>query len=243
MTTMPDSLEMAIDQAKAATRTAIQDGVSRLLVELVYPELKAMPVAKQFIPVLQDLGLKFKVFFPDAGAAALARRDWGNPDFSVRAIGELKGQIEPEDEAFLFVDPSSVEVSAVEEMCTQAAGRPVIMLNPRLEDVAIVGIGYAARQLRERFLSTLESVYYLRPLEDAALLRCYPGQWQVWRAPGEASGEGYTLLSETAEKPIGEALDQILMGTAVADPAAPATKRRQGGFLAELQSFLRALSQ
>jgi hypothetical protein len=242
MTGLPTSLEDAIAQARAATRTAIQDGVPRLLVELIYPELKAMPVAEAYIPVLQEMGLTFKVYFPDAGAAALARRDWGNPEFSVRAIGELKGQIEPEDEVFLFVDPSAVEVNAVEEMCNQAGGRPVIMLNPRLEDVAIIGIGYAGRQLRERFLSTLESVYYLRPLEGATLLRIYPGPWQVWR---ETAEDQYELAAELPQKPTGEDLDRILYGveTPSEEAAAAPAKRRKGGFLAELQGFLRALSQ
>ncbi|HEY9880704.1 MAG TPA: DUF1995 family protein [Leptolyngbyaceae cyanobacterium] len=242
MTGIPSSLEDAIAQAKEATRTAIQDGVPRILVELVYPELKAMPVAEQFIPVLQEMGLTFKVYFPDAGAAALARRDWGNPEFSVRAIGEIKGQIEPEDEIFLFVEPSAVEVNAVEEMCNQAGGRPVIMLNPKLEDVAIIGIGYAGRQLRERFLSTLESAYYLRPLEEALILRSYPGPWQVWRETSEGQ---YELLSETTTKPTGEALDRILYGGSAeaGEEGAPAPKPRRGGFLAELQSFIRALTQ
>jgi len=42
-----------------------------------------------------------------------------------------------------------------------------------------VGIGYAARQLRERFLSILESCYYFRPLESAIVYRSYPSMWQV----------------------------------------------------------------
>lgn len=242
MAGMPSSLEDAIAQAKAATRAALQAGVPRILVELVYPELKAMPVAEQFIPILQELGLQFKVYFPDAGAAALARRDWGNPEFSVRAMGELKGQIEPEDEAFLFVEPSSIEVNTVEDMCNQAGGRPVIMLNPKLEDIATIGIGYAGRQLRERFLSTLESAYYLRPLEGAAILRCYPEPWQVWR---DQDGE-YELLAEVPTKPVGETLDRILYGETPegsGDGTAPAMPRRKGGFLSELQSFIRALTQ
>lgn len=242
---IPESLEDAIAEARAATRVALQDGVPRLLVELVYPELKAMPVAQAFIPVLQEMGLTFKVYFPDAGAAALARRDWNNPDFSVRAMGELKGQIEPEDEAFLFVEPSSVEVTTVEEMCTQAGGRPVIMLNPRLEDVAVVGIGYAARQLRERFLSTLEPVYHLRPLEGALVLRRYPNPWQIWRETGAGEGAAqYELICEMPQKPTGEDIDRILMGeqSPTEGETAP-TNRRKGGFLAELQSFIRALSQ
>lgn len=245
MTAIPDSLETAIAQAREATRAALQAGVPRMTVELVYTELKGMPVAEQFYPVLQEMGLAFKMYFPDAGAAALARRDWGDPEFSVRGIGEIKGQMEPDDQAYLFVEPSSVEVTQVEEMCNQAGDKFVIMLNPKLEDVATIGIGYAGRQLRERFLSTLEPAYYLRPMAGAVLLRAYPGPWQVWQ---ETSEDNYTLVAELPQKPSGEALDRILLGepstdsSAMPSPDAPARPRR-GGFLSDLQNFLKALSQ
>ena len=246
MPEIPSSLEAAIAQARTATQAAIQAGIPRMLVELVYPELKVMPVAEQFYPVLQEMGLSFKLFFPDAGAAALARRDWNNPDFSIRGIGERADQIAPEDEAFVFVEPSSVEVNAVEAMCDQAVGRPVIMLNPRLEDIATIGIGYAGRQLRERFLSTLESAYYLRPLEGAVVFRCYPNPWQVWQEVAEGQ---YQLLADLPQKPSGEVLERLLYGepTAAAEasgsPAAIAAPRPKRGLLAELQSFIRALTQ
>lgn len=245
MTAIPDSLETAIAQAREATRAALQAGVPRMTVELVYSELKGMPVAEQFYPVLQEMGLAFKMYFPDAGAAALARRDWGDPEFSVRGIGEIKGQMEPDDQAYIFVEPSSVEVTQVEEMCTQAGDKFVIMLNPKLEDVATIGIGYAGRQLRERFLSTLEPVYYLRPMAGAVLLRAYPGPWQVWQ---ETSEDNYTLVAELPQKPSGEALDRILLGEPSTDSSAapsadPPARPRRGGFLSDLQNFLKALSQ
>lgn len=239
---VPTSLEGAIAQARGATQAAIQAGVPRLVVELVYSELKGMPVAELFYPALQELGLTFKIYFPDAGSAALARRNWGSPEFVVRGIGELHSEMEPGDQAYLFVEPSSIEVNQVEEMCAQAGDAFVIMLNPKLEDVATIGIGYAGRQLRDRFLSTLEPVYYLRPMEGAVLLRCYPNPWQVW----QETDTGYELLAEVPEKPSGEAIDRILMGEANPDsgepgPAAPKGKR--GGFLRELQGFIRALTQ
>jgi hypothetical protein len=245
MTAIPNSLDDAIAQAREATRTAIKNGVPRMTVEFVYSELKGMPVAEQFYPVLQDLGMTFKMYFPDAGAAALARRDWGNPDFAVRGIGELQGQMEPDDQAYLFVEPSSIEVTQVEEMCTAAGDKFVIMLNPKLEDIATIGIGYAGRQLRERFLSTLEPVYYLRPMDGAVLLRCYPSPWQVWQATED---DTYALVAELPQKPSGEALDRILLGEDSTDSSAMAgtesvVRARRGGFLAELQSFIRALTQ
>jgi hypothetical protein len=246
MTTLPNSLEEAITQSRAATRAAIQKGVPRMMVEFAYPELKGQPVAKQFYPVLQELGLTFKMYFPDAGAAALARRDWGSPEFVVRGIGELQGKMEPDDNAYIFVEPSSVEVSQVEDMCNEAGDKFIIMLNPKLEDVATIGIGYAGRQLRERFLSTLEPVYYLRPMAGAVLFRHYPSPWQVWQ---ETSDGEYTLLAEFPQRPSGEAIDRVLMGESSTDNHTQSedgktpVKAKRGGFLSELQSFIRALTQ
>lgn len=255
MAELPKSLEEAVDQSKAATQAAIEAGLTRIQVEYLLPELKVMPLGQRFVTVLEEMNLQFKVFFPDAGAAALAKRDWGEPSFSIRGIGEFKGQIEPEDEAFLMIEPSAVEVKNVEKMYEQAAGRPFIMLNPKLEDIATIGIGYAGRQLRERFLSTIETVYSVKPLEGAAIFRCYPQPWQVWleTAPGK-----YELIGEENQRPVGEVLDNILIAATGGDSEStedssdasaastsksktPARPRR--GFLQELQQFLRALSQ
>jgi hypothetical protein len=241
---VPRSLEAAIVQAKAATRAAIEAGVPRILVEICIPELKIMPVAEQFYPLFEEMGFQFKLYFPDAGAAALAKRDWGNPDFSIRGINEAKGRLEPDDDAFLIIEPSSVEVNDVEEFCNEATGKFVVMLNPKLEDIATIGIGYAGRQLRERFLSTLESCYYLQPLEGVTIVRAFPGLWQVW---GETEGDTYELMGEFPQKPSGETLANLFNAEAEAagDDAAAAPKARpkKAGFLSELQNFLRALSQ
>ncbi|WP_008309544.1 DUF1995 family protein [Leptolyngbya sp. PCC 6406] len=241
---VPSSLEAAVNQARQATRAAIEAGVSRIVVDIAIPELKIQPVAEQFYPLFEEMGLQFKVYFPDAGAAALAKRDWGNPDFSIRGINEMKGRLEADDEAFLIIEPSSVEVNDVESFCNEATGRFVVMLNPKLEDIATIGIGYTGRQLRERFLSTLETIYYLQPLEGATILRAYPGLWQVW---GETTDDGYELLADFPQKPSGEALEKLFSAEAEEDSANPDTslkaKPKKAGFLAELQGFLRALSQ
>ena len=240
MAELPKSLEEAIAQARGATQAALADGYFRLQVELLYPELNPMPVAIQFIPVLEQLGSQLKVFFPDAGAAALARRDWGDVPFKILDIGTgkvpVQQQIQPEDGVFLFIAPTAVEVALLEKLCEEAGDRPVVMLNPRLENAATIGIGYAGRQLRDRFLSTIESCYHLRPLEEAIVFRCYPSPWQVWLEKGDE----YQLITELLKNPLGEELDQIL--TRKTQPASsPAPKKP--GVLASLQRFLRTLSR
>ncbi len=245
MAELPKTLEEAIVQAKEATQAALNDGRTRLQVELVFPEiaLQAQSIAWQFIPLFEQYGSGLKVLFPDTGAAALARRDWGEVPFKIDDIGSSRSPVErkiqPEDEAFLLVAPSSMEVAQVENLCNLAGDRPCVLLNPQLEDLYVVGIGYAARQMRERFLKTIESCYYLRPLNGAAILRSYPSLWEVWLE----TDDEYQLIAEEPQRPVGDDLDQIIAkatGINVTDEVAPSKKP---GFLTNLQRFLNALSR
>lgn len=239
MTELPKSLEEAIAQATIATNAAIADGYSLLQVEILIPELKQLPVAEQFLAGFTEFGSKLKVFFPDAGAAALARRDWGEVPFKITDIGTGKVppevQIQPEDEAILFVNPSSVEVNQVEKLCEVAQDRLVIMLNPRLEDAAIVGIGYTARQLRDRFLNNIQSCYHLRPLEGVSVFRSYPSLWQIWRE----INDDYQFITELPRKPSIEEIDQLLFGTPKSEGANAPKKL---GVFASMQRFLRTFT-
>nr|WP_318731976.1 DUF1995 family protein [Roseofilum sp. Belize Diploria] len=248
MTALPQTLDEAISQAKAATLQALEDGRRLIQVELVFPEiaLEAQKLAQDFIPILQEFGGQPKIFFPDTGAAALARRDWGETPFKVTDLGSsrspIDNKIDPEDESFLVVNPSSVEVGQVERLVNLAGDRPIILLIPKLEDVAVVGIGYTARQLRERLLSQIYSCYYIRPLEGAALYRCHPHPWQVWLETADGS---YTQIAEQPQKPVGEALDRILIRATTGENTEEATptQKRRGGIFGELERFIKALTQ
>ncbi|MBD2038322.1 DUF1995 family protein [Leptolyngbya sp. FACHB-321] len=241
MVAFPQTLDDAIAQAQSATQAAIAAGYTRLQIDLLLPELKPTPVALQYLPVFSELGAGLKIFFTDAGAAALARRDWGMLSHQIcsldvagaRQTTPVEELVSPDDQVFLFVAPSTVEVSPVEQVCTVTGDRPVILLAPRLEDIGAVGIGYTARKIRERFLSTFEPCYYVRPLDQAALLRCYPSPWQIWLE----SDEAYTLAAEELLKPSSEKLEEILLRVGGVQ-AAP--KR---SFIEEMQRFLRALVQ
>lgn len=233
---LPSTLEAATTQSQTATQAAIAAGYTRLQVELVFSELKAMPVAQQFLSEFESLGDKLRVFFPDAGAAALARRDWGEKPYIIHGISDLNAEIRPEEELIVFVEPSSVEVQTVEQLCQTAETQTIVLLNPRMEDIATIGVGYAARQLRERFINTFESCYYLRPLEGAAIFRAYPDPWQVWLGK---DGD-YELIAETPTKPVGDVLDRLLTQSSAASDTTSPPRR---GFLATMQQFLRTLSQ
>ena len=242
MAELPKTLEDAIAQSCEAVKSALADGITRIQVELLFPELKFMTVAEQFLPQFTEYESRLKVFFADAGAAALARRDWKNAVFQISDIGtgraaSLIAKIQPEDEIFLFIAPTSVEVPQLEKLCELIGERPVIMLTPRLEDSSIVGIGYAARETRRRFISTIESCYYIRPVDDeSALFRCYPGSWEVWL---EIEGE-YQKVTELPKKPSGDELDAILLGEG--ENTTDATPVRKPSVFKSLQRFIKALS-
>ncbi len=243
MSELPKSLEEAIAQSRIATQAALADGYTRLQVDFLFPELKLMPVAEQFLPAFAEYDSRLKVFFADAGAAALAGRDWADAAFKILDIGtgraaSLQSKIQPEDEIFLFIAPTSVEVPQVEKLCENIGDRPFVMLNPRLEDSGVVGIGYTARQTRQRFISTIESCYYLRPVDDeTAVFRCYPGLWEVWV---ENKGE-YEKIAELPKKPSGDELDVILM-QGQPQSTSDATPTKKPNMFKSLQRFFKALS-
>ena len=91
MTKLPNDINEAIAQAMEATKAALKDGYTSVQIEIVVPdiELQAQSLAKQFIPALLETTSKLKVFFPDSGAAALARRDWQDVTFKIEECDSL----------------------------------------------------------------------------------------------------------------------------------------------------------
>jgi len=241
MVAFPTTLDEAIAQAQTATQAALEAGYTRMQIDIAIPELKPMEPAYQYLALFEQYGAQLKVFFTDAGAAALARRDWAGTPYNIQSI-DIQGTrqttpvdqlVEPEDQAFVFVSPSAVEVGLVEQLANAAGDRPVVLFNPRLEDVSIVGIGFTARKLRERFLNTIEPCYYLKPFEGLAILRLYPSLWQVWAE----TAEGYRLVAEEEQKPTLERLDEIMSQKLGVKPS-PAQ-----GLFSGLQRILRAIGR
>ena len=248
MNQFPQSLSEAVEQAKKTVTDAIADGYTRLQIELVLPEipLQAQSLALEFANIfVESHGSGVKVMFPDTGAAMLAKRDWGETAFQVTDMGgrftSIDDQVSDTDEIFILACPSAVEVERVETLCNLAGDRPVILLIPQLEDVAVVGIGLAARQLRERFISTLYSCYYIRPLKGASILRIHPSSWQIWLE----KEEGYELAMELPSKPVGEELERLLLKLTAPEgkEGNSSSQIKKPGFLGSLQKFLKALSQ
>lgn len=220
---LPQDLAEAQQQAVAAIQAAQAAGYVRMQVDIVVPDIKPEGLAR---PLLGAVDPPLRVVFSDAGSSALAQRDWGELPQGVELLSLGAGFRLEVGIPLLFVVPAVYAVEQVEQICEQMGrSAPVILFNPQLQDAATVGVGLAGRQLRDRFITTFEPVYYLRALGSAALSRQYPHPWCVWQQ--DEAGE-YQLVQTLAHKPSGEELAELL-------------RQPNEGLWTGIRRFLRAL--
>jgi hypothetical protein len=147
-------------------------------------------------------GPRVRVYFPDEGSAALARRDWTArvpPCVEFASCGGVQVSDTSSDAIVLFCCPRASEAESVERILYGAeSGRGdgllmSVMLNPLLVDMGVTGFGMAGRRLRERLIDGLVPAYYLRTLPWGALTRVWPRLFTVWKEDESAEG-GYTMI-------------------------------------------------
>lgn len=145
-----------------------------------------------------------RVYFPDEGNAALARRDWLGADPKVppcvefSSCGGVRYQNVKNDTVVFFFCPKAAESDYVEKLLqtTELEAENLkltVFVNPNLVDMGVTGFGMAGRMLRERLLDGLTNVYYLRTLQWGALTRVWPRPFSVWEEDADAEG-GYKLI-------------------------------------------------
>jgi hypothetical protein len=162
-----------------------------------------------------------RVYFPDEGNAALARRDWksANPELSqvppcvqFSSCGGQQLVDISNDSIVFFFCPKASESEYVEELLLQTETKAsqlllTVFVNPNLVDMGVTGFGFAARLLRERLIDGLVQTYYLRTLQWGAITRVWPQAFSVWQEDETSTG-GYKLL---------QALDQLPSNPEVED--------------------------
>lgn len=168
---------------------------------------------------------KCRVYFPDEGSAALARRDWTavNPATSEPAVpdcvefsslGGWQGYDTADDVLLVFFCPRASESDSLEEIlrAAETGGSPrldtTVLVNPNLVDMGVTGFGMAGRMLRERLLDKLARTYYLRTLSWGALARVWPRDYTVWQEDADADG-GYREIQSLADLPSNPEVEDI----------------------------------
>jgi hypothetical protein len=206
---LPVDLRAAEAEALGALVAALASGsAGRWTVEFRFEGLRLLPVV---LRLLEGLGLERgdgRLLFPDAGAAALARRDAPALAASIASFSDQRRlqQERPGQGVLLLVGASQAEYELVEQVCAGHGGT-VVLINPSLEDAA-VGIGSVARQRRRGFLAGWRAAYALLPQADRVLRCAYPGDWELYRL----DPDGYRLAARFEQKPDGEQQDLALSG-------------------------------
>ena len=211
---LPPDLQTAETEALAALRSALAVSArGRWTLELRFEGLRLLPVVLRLAGELQASGMAIQLLFPDAGAAALARRD--GPDLADRIATFADHQRSQADtpsgddspaNLLILVGASQAEYASVESVCQAHPGRAVLV-NPALEDAA-VGIGSVGRERRRGFLAGWEAAYALIPLTGSALRRAHPHDWELYRL----DPDGYRLAASFDHRPDGEDRDGALEG-------------------------------
>ncbi|QEY31716.1 DUF1995 family protein [Synechococcus sp. RSCCF101] len=205
---LPADLRSAERDAQQALQAALaQQENGRWTAEFRFEGLKLLPLALRWLQTRLEEPDPGLLLLPDAGAAALARRD--APDLATR-ISTLREERErqkggsPCNGLLIAVGPDPSDYELMQEVCEAHPGS-VLMLNGRLEDAA-VGIGSVARERRKGFISTWSSAYTLQPLAGGALQHCLPADWEIYRQ----DPDGYRLVATAQERPDSEAIGTAL---------------------------------
>ncbi len=201
---LPADLFAAEAMALAAVLSALSNqSVGRWSVTMKFEGLRLMPVAIRMTQALGENSLKPLLVWPDAGAAALARRDAPELALDIRSIRDQLNSDHADDNnrLLLVAGPQMSDYDEFADLCEKHAGS-VVMLNGRLEDAA-VGIGSVARARRRGFMSSWQQAYWLEPLAGGALMRAYPEEWMLFRA----DADGYRYAAGFEERPDAEAID------------------------------------
>ena len=147
---LPADLLAAEEAMLQAALAAVGSGDGqRWAASLRFEGLRLLPVAVRLARALIAAGQDLLMVWPDAGAAALARRDAEDLKEVILDFNQLKRAESdvPDTRLLLAVNPSPADYEEFQALCENHAG-VVLMLNGRLEDAA-VGIGSVARERRK----------------------------------------------------------------------------------------------
>jgi Domain of unknown function (DUF1995) len=184
-----------------------------------------------------------RVYFPDEGSAALARRDWSGKHVPAcvqfSSCGGVQQHKIDRDQVVFFYCPRASESDSVEAILARHETmstdlKLTVFVNPNLVDMGVTGFGLAGRMLRERLIDPLQHTYYLRTLAWGALTRQWPNAYSVWQ---EDEGEvgGYRLIQTLDRLPsnpeVQDIYDQENGGRSDADGGGPGVLNQLGDFI------------
>jgi len=156
-----------------------------------------------------------RIFFPDMGMAALARRDWkmgtimAEVPLCVTTANIQNDPLLETDKLAVILCPQYSETDSVKRVMDICAERgvPCLMINPELINMD-QGFGVRARNIRNAVLGTFTVAYKLKTLPKGALVREWPKGYSLWIEDAKSS-DGYSLLKCFATEPPRETVNEL----------------------------------
>ncbi|KAI8103397.1 hypothetical protein M9435_004736 [Picochlorum sp. BPE23] len=212
---LPVQQDQCVAQAAAAVQRAWEDGIRRQNLEILLPQQNsaidggwpggikqqfrvALPIVESLLLILKDVdGLQGRIT-----AEFLDETD---------CVGAWQSE---KLAAVLF--PTAETIPSLQRIDNALSGERLnLIINPQwqLNGQVVSDFGFGKqRALSEKFINSLEYVYYLQRIrimgDEVRVLRCYPGKWQVyWMG---SSAKDSKLLAVEQHKPSYERLVEIL---------------------------------
>ncbi len=205
--TLPKDLKEAETMLLTSSLASlVKNPLGRWSITLRFEGLKVLPLVIRYSKQLATSCKNHYLAFPDAGAAALAKRDYPEMSQKIMTFTEIIKKTNSNDTSTILVTvcPTPPDYEIFEELTKTYSG-PLIMINGRLED-SMVGIGSVARERRKRFLSLWNVSFWLEPLKNGALIRMFPHKWKLFRL----TDFGYVFDSEYEDRPAQEIIFEKL---------------------------------
>ena len=147
-----------------------------------------------------NLPIENKMKYHQVGGAG--QRDY--PDikdkiFTFKSFNE-SNNINNIDSVMISILPQPYDFDSFEPMSDNYQGTHY-SLNPKFED-ANIGIGSVIRERRKNFVKTWKNIYFLQPLNKAALMHIYPNNWLLFKEENKR----YFFKKEFEIKPDNESI-------------------------------------
>lgn len=241
------------DDACASVVAAIVAGETRCRVKTEFPELNVagdvyrvgtmLELTRRVATTLAREGLRTRV---------CVQRSMGQGVFqalplSLSGVSKLLGMMDWEEDvvemidpnggigaeysegadAFVLVQPQNIVgysvLPYIAEMEAAVGDRPMIMINPRLDDIQSAGDVMSIRGRKERMeaVAAWKEIYHFRllyrkpyfhPIYGALRYAYYENEWELYKREGMRENEAYRLLSTYEKEPDADEMTRQIWG-------------------------------
>ena len=198
---LPKDLNESLKNMEEAIIQSSLDSNKRFSIELNFEGLKFNKIGIFIYEILAKNNTVF-ITFSDQGAVALAQRDYPeikDKIFTFKSFND-SNKIKNIDTVMISMLPRPYDFDTFEPMCENYKGIHY-SLNPKFED-ANIGIGSVIRERRKNFLITWKNIYFIQPLNKAALMHIYPNNWLLFKEENKK----YYFKQEFQVKPDNETI-------------------------------------